>query len=82
MTNNGWDLTTRKRISKKQRIIKCPVCGRYGQVKFYTGPSKTEKFAGSVDHKGHIELGMFNMIDDFCNLNLEQVKALEAQEVA
>jgi hypothetical protein len=35
-----------------------------------------------VKHKGHIEAGMFNMIDDSCTLNLEQVKALEAQEVA
>jgi hypothetical protein len=82
MTDNRWDLTTRKRASRKYNIIKCPVCGRYGQVKFYTGSSKTEKFAGCVDHKGHIVMGLFNEVDDSCTLNLEQVKALEAQEVA
>jgi hypothetical protein len=27
-------------------------------------------------------MGLFNEVDDSCTLNLEQVKALEAQEVA
>jgi hypothetical protein len=71
-----WDLTTRKRASRKYRIVKCPVCGKYGQVKFYTGTSKTEKLAGCVDHRGHVELGMFNMIDESCTLNLEQANKI------
>jgi C4-type Zn-finger protein len=82
MTDNRWDLTTRKRASRKYNIINCPVCGRYGQLVTYIDKDRTPKFAGMVKHKGHIEAGMFNMIDDSCTLNLEQVNALEAKEVA
>ena len=72
-----WDLTTRRRANKKLRIVKCPVCGRYGQVSIHLGHSRTPKFAGIVKHKGHVEMGAFNMIDVSCNLIEAQVVQIE-----
>jgi len=79
MTENTWDLTKRKRTSLKYRIVKCPVCGKYGQVAMYVGRSRTPKNAGMIRHRGHVELGMFNMIDESCNLTLTQVQEIEAR---
>ena len=77
MGNNSWDLTKRKRASRKFRIVKCPICGKYGQVSMYVGRSKTPKNAGMIKHRGHIELGAFNMIDESCNLTLEDIQEIE-----
>ncbi len=81
MKNNSWDLTTRKRASRKYRIVKCPKCGKYGQVAIFVGHSRTPKMAGIVKHKGHTySLGGFqgNVIDQECNLTEAQVVEIEA----
>ena len=71
-----WDLTTRKRASKKYHIIKCPVCGKYGQAVVYVESDRTPKFVGMVKHKGHTELG-FNMIDESCTLTQAHLDEME-----
>jgi hypothetical protein len=65
-----WDLTKRKRASRKHQIVKCPVCDKYGQAVLYI--DGTPGCAGMIKHKGHIEMGFFNMIDDSCTLNIDQ----------
>lgn len=71
-----WDFTNYKRASKKSRVVKCPVCGKYGQARIYIDADRTPKFAGLLVHSGHVEIGMFNVIDESCNLNLEQANEI------
>jgi hypothetical protein len=76
-----WDLTKRKRASRKNRIVKCPVCGEYGQVAIFVDHGRTPKFAGTVSHKGHTySAGIFegNMIDESCILTEAQAVEIEA----
>ena len=62
----NWDYTKKK---VGGRIVKCPKCGKNGERVLYTPP--TEFPSGIIKHKGHIEMGMFNMIDESCNLSYQ-----------
>jgi len=48
---------TKMKPNKKLRLIKCPNCGRVGQLHKYTDGQ------ASISHKGNIELGFFNIKD-------------------
>jgi hypothetical protein len=76
-----WDLTKRKRASRKTRIVKCPRCGKYGQVAMFAGRSRTPKLAGSISHKGSTySIGGMQglMVDASCNLTLAEVEKIES----
>lgn len=46
---------TKMRANKKQRLVKCPECGKIGKLHKYTDGS------AGISHKGIIELGFFNV---------------------
>lgn len=51
---------TRLKPNKKLRLVKCPDCGKVGELHKYVGGS------AMIIHTSHIELGMFNNIDTSC----------------
>jgi len=50
---------TKMKPNKKKRLVKCPACGRVGELHKYTDGS------AGISHKGKIELGFFS-INDHC----------------
>lgn len=57
---------TKMRLSKKQKIVKCPRCNRKGELhKYVTG-------AVMIIHRSQIELGMFNNVKDCCYFTKEE----------
>jgi hypothetical protein len=58
---------TKLRLNKKLRIVKCPKCNRKGELHRYIDKS------AMIIHKSHIELGMFNNIDDSCEFKSWEV---------
>ena len=59
MVKNQIDYT-KMRANKKRHIVKCPDCGKNGQLHKYTNGS------AMIVHTSHIELGMFENIDKDC----------------
>jgi len=51
---------TKLRLNKKTRIVKCPTCGKHGELHKYTDGSAL------IIHTSHIALGMFNEVDTSC----------------
>jgi len=51
---------TKLRPNKKKRIIKCPECGKMGELHKYTNGQ------AMIIHTSHIVLGMFNHVDESC----------------
>lgn len=62
-----WDYT--KMSARRKGLVRCPKCGKIGQLTLYTPPKGSP--SGIVKHKGHVELGMFNMVDESCNLSYQ-----------
>ena len=50
---------TKMKPNKKLRLVKCPDCGRVGELHKYTDGS------AGISHKGKIEFGFFS-INDHC----------------
>jgi len=53
------DFTTMK-PNAKRRLVRCPKCGRVGELHKYTDGS------ANISHKGKIELGAFFNVTESC----------------
>ncbi len=64
----NWDHT--KESARRKHFKRCPKCGEVGRLSLYT-PAKGSPSA-MIAHKGHVEMGMFNMIDESCNFSYDE----------
>lgn len=51
---------TKMKPNSKKGLVKCPKCGKIGELHKYTDGS------ACINHKGQIELGMFLNITEHC----------------